>query len=152
MAHKLTKVQKANAEQRRISQLTSKHSAYFKAILSHQLENGYGFTDLHRQSSNHGLNAQDLLKVLRAFGQFFDDSLQLTITEAQNKYMRPTDNSDGTHDPETNTTVQVQHFCLFAPNTQPQGHSDSVRIHGYFRVNGYFIITRLDWYHNVHSA
>lgn len=153
MARKLTKVQRASAEQQRISQLTTHHSAHFKVIFSHQLENGYCFSELHRYKQREGLNNRDVMNIFRAFGRFFDDSLKLSITDVENKYKRPADSADGTYDPETGDTVQVEHFCLYPTGASPNGAADSVRIHGYFRTNGgYFVVTRLDWFHAVHTS
>lgn len=80
-----------------------------------------------------------------------DDALKMTISEVEEKYKRPSDTRDATFDPETETEVQVEHLCLYKEGDQPR-LSDSVRIHGYFRTNGgYFIVTRMDWFHDKHK-
>jgi hypothetical protein len=151
MPGKLTKDAKVQAEELRISQLTNQHTAHFKVIFSHQLESNYGFGTLHRYRQRERLDSQAVTKVLKAFGKFIDDSVRLTITEVENKYKRQPDSADGTYDPETGTEVQVEHFCLYPTGAAPNGASDSVRMHGYFRTNGgYFVVTRLDWFHTYH--
>ena len=153
MPRKLTKDAKVQAEELRIFQLTNEHSAHFKVIFSHQMESGYSFDDLHRYRQREHLSNNDVMKMLKAFGKFFDDSIRLTITEVEKKYKRPSDPADGTYDPEAGDKVQVEHFCLYSTEASPNRRSDSVRIHGYFRNNGgYFVITRLDWFHKYHSA
>ena len=153
MPHQLTRVQRVNAEQQRISQLTNNHSAHFKVIFSHQLETGYHFDDLHRRRTAQGIDDRAMIRIFRAFGKFFDDSVKMTISDVENTYKRQSDRTDATYDPETDTSVQVEHLCLYQSGAQPIRSSDSVRIHGYFRNNGgYFVVTRLDWYHNVHTV
>lgn len=148
----LTKKAKINTEQRRISQLTHPHRAHFKVILSHQVEPAYDFSSVQRFRRREGLDDVGELKIFRALTKFLDDSLRLSITEVEKKYKRPSDPRDGTFDPETGSDVQVEHFCLFVDGTPPDVPADSVRVHGYFRANGgYFVVTRMDWFHNQHS-
>lgn len=152
MTKLLTKKGKVGAEQLRISKLTNKHSAHFKVILSHQIENGFTFETLHRKKNKYKYKDKDVLAIFRALGKFIDDSIKMTITEVEDKYKRTVDSSDGTFDPETGTTVQVEHLCLYLDSDNPRPAPDGVRLHGYFRTNGgYFVITRLDWFHTVHK-
>lgn len=150
-ARTLTKKAKFEAEKSRIGRLTHTHEQHFKIIFSHQIEDGFKFASLYRgRGSSYG--HMDYAKIFRALGSFMDDSLFLSMTEVEAKYFRPTDARDGTYDPETNSRVQVEHFCLFEREAGATVPSDSVRIHGYMRTNGgYFIITRLDWFHGVQS-
>lgn len=153
MAQKLTKANRVNSEKLRISKLTNDHSAHFKIILSHQIEQGFAFGKLLKGKGGNQLKHVELVKIFTAFGKFLDDCTRLTITEVEKKYGRTTDTSDGTYDPDTESSVQVHHFCLFTPNAKPNGLSDSVRLHGYFRASGgYFVVTRFDWFHDYHKS
>lgn len=152
MAQRLTKANKISIEQSRISQLTNDHSAHFKIILSHQIEKNFTFGRLLKGNGGNALKHTELIKIFTAFGKFLDDCTRLTITEVEKKYGRTADTSDGTYDPETDSSVQVYHFCLFASDASPNGLSDSVRLHGYFRASGgYFVLTRFDWFHDYHK-
>ena len=149
MAKALTKKAMVDAEKLRISQLTSQHDAYFKVIFSHQIEAKYNFQALIKGKKS--LKDKALIQMFTAFGKFFDESIMMTITDVENAFGRKDDKSDGTYDPESGTQVQVEHLCLYRDGDAPQG-SDSVRLHGYFRTNGgYFVVTRLDWFHNKHK-
>lgn len=148
MPGKLTKVARAQAEQQRISQLTDTHDKYFKVIFSHQVENAHQFGSLDSRAGG----AMNALKMFKAFGKFMDDTVKLTITDVEKDYKRKSDTRDGTHDPETQTNVQVEHFALYPASATPDTVCDGVRLHGYFRNNGgYFVVTRLDWFHSQHS-
>jgi len=151
MAYQLTKKDRVSTEERRISKLTNDHSTYFKLIFSHQLEYGYEFKSLHRGKGSK-VNPEDKAMMFRSLGKFLDDCIRLSITDVEKKYGRNDDKSDGTFDPETKSTVQVQHLCLYPDGARPNPLSDSVRLHGYFRpTGGYFVLTRLDWFHEVHA-
>lgn len=153
MAQRLTKAKRISTEQSRISQLTNDHSAHFKLILSHQIEQSFTFGRLLKGKGGKQLKHVELVSIFTAFGKFLDDCTRLTITEVENKYGRTTDNKDGTYDPETDSSVQVNHFCLYEPDANPRGLSDSVRLHGYFRSSGgYFVVTRFDWFHDHHKS
>lgn len=152
MARILTKANKVNTEESRILQLTSEHSAHFKIILSHQIENSFSFGKLVKGKNGKQLKRPDLIKVFTAFSKFLDDCTKLTISEVEEKYGRTTDRRDGTYDPETKRPAQVQHFCLFPREAKPDQLCDAVRLHGYFRdTGGYFIVTRFDWFHDYHN-
>ncbi len=147
----LTKKAKISAEELRISTLTNEHSAHFKVILSHQIHKKFNFNSVFEKKGVK-TSSSDLMNIFKAFGRFIDDSVRLTMTEVESKYGRKLDRGDGTFDPESGTKVQVEHLCLFDKEALPNGKSDSVRIHGYSRTNGgYFVITRLDWFHGVHK-
>lgn len=146
----LTKKAKIQAEKNRVTRLTHPHDQHFKIIFSHQIENGFSFASLYRGRGALYSHA-DFVKILRALGIFMDDSVRLTMTEVENKYFRPTDVTDGTYDPESDSKVQVEHFCLYEQTATASTPTDSIRIHGYMRTKGgYFIVTRLDWFHGVH--
>lgn len=149
MGNVLTKKAMVDAEKLRISQLTSQHNAYFKVIFSHQIDSKYNFASMSKGKS--ALKDKAIIEIYKAFGRFFDESVQMTISEVEKTYGRIDDKSDGTYDPESKTQVQVQHLCLYRDDDKPKD-SDSVRLHGYFRNNGgYFIVTRLDWFHKKHK-
>lgn len=151
MVNTLTKASKVSAEQLRISQLTNDHTAHFKVILSHQIEKGFDFSSLHRRKGQ-PLSHSDTVKIMRAWGKFIDDSIKLPMSDVEAKYKRNPDVSDGTYDPKTKSTVQIEHFCLFLSTDKADKLTDQVRLHGYFRNNGgYFVITRLDWFHSYHK-
>jgi len=151
MAQKLTKNDRVSNEQRRISKLTNDHSAHFKLIFSHQLEAGYQFKSLYRGKGSN-LKPNDQAIIFRSLGKFMDDCVRLSITDVEEKYGRNDDKSDGTFDPETESKVQVQHLCLYPDDSKPHRLTVSVRLHGYFRsAGGYFVVTRLDWFHKVHA-
>jgi len=150
MPPQLTKKSKVSKEAKRISRLTNPHEQHFKIIFSHQIEPGFMFRSMYRRQGSN-LSNEEKLKIFRSLGCFLDDCVQMSITEVEHKYERPPDSSDGTYDPETQEEVQIQHLCLFPLGTPPNLPSDSIRFHGYFRpTGGYFIITRLDWFHDVH--
>jgi hypothetical protein len=147
----LTKSARVSAEQNRISQLTNEHSAYFKVILSHQITRRFNFNSM-RSRAGVNISPEDSLSMFRAFGKFLDDSIKLTITEVETKYGRIPDVSDGTFDPDSGKDVQVQHMCLYPKGSTSRGVADGVRIHGYIRTNGgYFVVTRMDWFHDYHG-
>lgn len=149
MAQKLTKEARVEVEKRRISRLTNPHKQHFKVILSHQIMRRYCFGSMRSRP----LTPAEALKVWNAFGNFMDKTVRMTITDVENAYKRTSDTNDGTHDPETGLKVQVEHFCFFLDGDEPKGASDNVRVHGYFRAaGGYFIVTRLDWFHQYHSG
>jgi hypothetical protein len=149
MSRTLTKQAKVNAEKARVSQLTNQHSEYFKVILSHQIENRYCFNSINRGKGSR-ISKGLKVKLYNALSKFIDDSLKMTITEVENKYARSPDCHDATHDPESDTKVEVEHFALFSDGDTPVA-SDSIRLHGYFRTNGgYFVVTRVDWFHDYH--
>jgi hypothetical protein len=149
MAQQLTKKAKINAEKARISQLTSQHSEYFKLIISHQIENRYCFGSIHKRNGSRIDNDAKLI-LYGALSRFLDNSIKMTITDVENKYKRIPDRRDGTHDPETNTSVEIEHLALYTEGESPT-NSDGIRLHGYFRTNGgYFVVTRVDWYHDYH--
>ncbi len=141
---KLTKAALVEAEKRRVSQLTEPHEKLFKMIFSHQLESAHKFAALSSAGS-----ATNTLKLMKAFGKFMDDTVKMTITDVEAQYKRKCDTRDGTYDPETQTDAQIEHFALYPIGAEPNSLVDSVRIHGYFRT-GYFVVTRLDWYHSRH--
>lgn len=151
MAGTLTKKAKVTAEKARISQLTDTHDQHFKIILSHQINRRHNFNSINAKDGT-TLSPTSVLKMYRAFGQFMDRCLKLSITEVENKYRRQTDVHEGTYDPESDDEVQVEHYCLFEDGIDgPNPHRDSIRIHGYARTKGgYFVITKLDWHHQVH--
>lgn len=149
MAQTLTKKAKVSAEKARISRLTNQHSEYFKVILSHQIENRYCFGSMHRGRGSH-LSRGNKVKLYSALGKFLDDTVKMTITDVENKYARNPDRHDATHDPESDMQVEVEHFALYGEG-DPSAAGDSIRLHGYFRTNGgYFVITRVDWFHEYH--
>lgn len=151
MPGKLTKKAMVDAEKDRISKLTNPHEQHFKIILSHQLESGFEFGDINRRKGGQ-LPQTDLLNIFRALGRFIDESIRLTMTEVENRYGRKTDVTDGTFDPETKSKVQVEHFCLFEQDASSNQPADGVRLHGYTRTRGgYFVVTKLDWFHSRHS-
>lgn len=149
MGKPLTKKDKINAEEQRISQLTNSHDAHFKVIVSHQIEPNYKFGSLNTNPRRRLTNA-DTGKVYKALGKFLDESTKLTITEVETGYLRYSDPRDGTYDPETKSKAQVHHLCLYKKGAVVNRLTDRVRLHGYFRNNGYFVVTRLDWHHLVH--
>ncbi len=149
MVAKLTGSARANNEERRISRLTAPHDTLFKLIISHQIESKYCFNSVHNRAGK-TTTMRDKVQLLSALGRFLDNATKLSISEVENKYRRTPDHSDETYDPETGTKVKVEHFCLYTDTNTPK-NIDSVRVHGYFRTNGYFIVTRLDWFHNVHK-
>lgn len=147
----LTKEAKINAEKSRISQLTDKHDAHFKIIISHQIDKKYNFHSMCTCNKK-PVKPQDIIKIYRAFGRFIDESVKLTITEVEGKYRRVTDKHEGTYDPESDDEVQVEHYCLYEEGDRPNRLTDGVRIHGYCRTKGgYFVVTKLDWFHKVHK-
>ena len=146
MVKQLTKQFKVSVEQKRISQLTNEHSAYFKLILSHQLDNKFNFSTISSKKRSHKQRAS----MYAALGRFIDRSTKLTITEAEDTYGRKPDTSDGTYDPERNIEVEVVHFCLYKKSDPVNSITDGIRLHGYYRESGYFVVTRLDWYHTKH--
>lgn len=90
--------------------------------------------------------------MFRAFGKFMDDAVRMTMTEVETKYGRVPDKRDGTFDPESGTEVPIEHYCLYENGTPGRKLVDSIRLHGYTRTNGgYFVVTRLDWFHDYHS-
>ncbi len=149
---KLTKKDKVTLSQLKVAQLTEPHEQMFKVILSHQVENKFKFGSM--SNSGHKMSRKERnamqLEIYRSLGNFIDKSTRLSITDAENRYMRKADKSDGAYDPETDQKVEVIHFCLYEEDQSAKKHADSVRLHGYFRSNGYFVITRLDWFHDVH--
>lgn len=153
-AQLLTKQAKITAEQQRISRLTNLHGAHFKVILSHQIDTLYDFSSLHKgKRGRKRPSRQHTIEIFRALGQFLDETTRLTITEVEAEYGRPTDTHDGTYDPEAGREVQVEHLCLYAKDATPRQSYDSIRLHGYFRTNGgYFVVTRLDWFHDYHKV
>jgi hypothetical protein len=148
---KLTKADRVEREKLRISRLTTPHRQHFKIIFSHQIERSYGF------SSMSGLgDMTKTFKLLKALGKFIDATVRLPISQVEEKYKRPTDTRDGTHDPEAeddaHQVAQIIHFALHASDESVEAVIGGVRLHGYFRANGYFVITRLDWDHSFHSV
>lgn len=151
MIQALTKKAKINAEKLRISQLTEEHNAYFKLIISHQIDKKYNF---HSVCSRKGsqLKPNELIKIYRALGKFIDESVKLTITDVEKQYCRPTDVHQGTYDPESDDDVQVEHYCLFKKGDKPDKLTDGIRLHGYSRTKGgYFVVTKFDWFHGVNK-
>jgi hypothetical protein len=150
VAKKLTKKDKAGAEEKRISKLTVPHNQHFKIIFSHQIEGGFGFRHIRRGNR---LMPEEVLKVYSALGKFIDAATKMTITDVENVYGRDPDRSDGTYDPESKSEVEMAHVCLFRKGDDPVRPSDSVRLHGYYRTKGgYFVVTRMDWFHSYHDA
>lgn len=149
----LTKKDKVSKAQLKVAQLTEPHEQMFKVILSHQIEDKFKFSSMSSDKRGMSRNTRNKmhLEMFRSLGSFIDKSTRLSITDAEKKYKRKTDKSDGTYDPETKQSAEVVHFCLYEDGDEPKT-SDSVRIHGYFRVNGYFVVTRMDWYHDVHKS
>lgn len=150
---KLTKKDKVSNAQLRVAQLTNPHEQMFKVILSHQIEKKFKFSSINNDGRRMSKNKRNKmqLEMFRSLGNFIDRSTALSITEAEKRYKRKSDRSDGTYDPEIKQQAEVVHFCLYEEGQAPNSHSDSIRIHGYFRVNGYFVVTRMDWYHKVHN-
>lgn len=140
---------KVSAAQTRVSALTNDHHLYFKTVFSHQIEPNFTFSALRHSKGNTTTDC-DYARIFKALGKFLDDSVKLTITEVENKYGRPTDFSDGSYDPDLEDKAQVVHFCLYSEGDSTNGAADSVRLHGYYKTNGYFVLTRLDWFHGIH--
>jgi hypothetical protein len=151
---KLTKKDKVSNAQLKVAQLTDPHEQMFKVILSYQIENKFKFSSISSDGRKMSKNKRNTmqLEMFRSLGGFIDKSTKLSISDAEKKYMRKSDKRDGTYDPETKQPVEVIHFCLYEEGQAPNKHSDGVRLHGYFRANGYFVVTRMDWYHGVHKA
>jgi len=57
-------------------------------------------------------------------------------------HFRRSDEDDTAFDPVGGDHMQVQHFAIDS--------SDKARIHGYLNQHGYFVVTRLDWFHLYH--
>ncbi len=151
----LTKKSRVTTEELRISKLTQPHDQMFKVILSHQIESKYNFSAISNpkgRTLSKRKKQQMRLAMYQALGNFIDKSTKLTITETEEKFGKRTDKRDGTFDPETSQPAEVVHFGLYHKDAKPNSLTDSVRLHGYFRVNGYFVITRLDWFHEVHKS
>lgn len=149
MTSLLTKKATIDAEKQRLSQLTNKHDAYFKLILSHQIDKKHNFHSISTHNKK-PVPAKDTLGIFRAFGKFIDESVKLTITDVEKEYRRPTNRHTGTYDPESGTDVQVEHYCLYKKTDKARPIRDGVRLHGYLRTNGgYFVVTKLDWFHSV---
>lgn len=73
----------------------------------------------------------------------------MSITEVENIYKRKNDSSDVAIDARTRQKAEVIHFCTYIEGDTPL-EADSIRIHGYYTLGGYFVVIRLDWHHEVH--
>jgi len=152
MVKQLTKKAKIDAEKMRISQLTNKHDAYFKLIISHQIDEKYNFCSIFSRNGNGVTTIYEKTLVIKALGKFTDESVKLTITEVEDRYGRVTDKSEGTYDPASGDNAQIEHYCLFKKSDKSNLTTDGFRLHGYMRTNGgYFVVTKFDWFHEVNK-
>ena len=152
MAKRLTKKAKFNAEKSRISSLTNEHDAYFKIIFSHQIDKKHNFHSMSTRNKM-PITPAESIQIYRAFGKFMDECVRLTMSEVEDKYRRPTDKHEANYDPESKDIVQVEHYCLYEEGSVAYPLTDGVRMHGYTRTKGgYFVVTRLDWFHAVNKA
>ena len=147
----LTKQTRVDLEKKRLSTLTADPNLYFKIIFSHQIEQKYRFKALHgKPKDGEKLTAEEKHKVFYALGLFMDQTIGMTMTDVEEAYGRQPYRSDGSFDPDNQKAVEVSHLALFRKNDPKPADPvvDSVRLHGYFRPSGgYFVITRLDWFH-----
>ena len=145
----LTKQARIDAARTYSDQLTTPYEQHSKMIFDRQVEDAFNFHSVQNKDGRE-LPGYKLIAMYKAFGNFMDDVKNLSITEVEAKYERRKDVADATYDPETKSPAEIQHFCCYEKGATPNADSDSIRIHGYARPNGYFVVTKLDWFHDVH--
>ncbi len=147
---RLTQKQNLTYSQNNLSSLTIPHERLFKVIISYQILKDFRHKRIfNNKKQSIQTSSKHRLELYERFGRFLDKTINMSITDVENMYRRKNDNSDATIDAKTRQKVEVLHFCTHQQSDKPMP-ADSIRIHGYYTIDGYFVIIRLDWHHEVH--
>lgn len=140
----LTELRSKEDLEAKIAKLTKDNEVKFKLVFTHQLEETYNFESLqslHDPDLNRPLTDEERLNMHEYLGSCIDTYTGRTISNVE-AHFRRSDEDDRAFDPVGGTDMPIQHFPIDSKN--------KARIHGYFNQQGYFVVTRLDWFHLYH--
>lgn len=127
MAQRLTKTEAVETAPHRLD----KASVQFKMAIETPIEKHYCFDKLHNNSGH------------KEFQRFIDETVgkNLTISMVDDQFGRSNDTTDKYKIGDVE--LQVFHYGK---------DRKAFRVHGYYNINGYFVILKLDTNHTVHNG